>query len=273
MPIFQGNTTAEAIENGLKSLGLSLEDVSIESITEGKKGFFGIGKQLAEVELVAKKKPNKVEDNSSSEESTPIQLEEDKVTATISVETLSTTDEKDIDFVEDKKKNEESTLLSSSKKDLSSEEAITEVALYLTKLTKELDAPALVKIKRQSNYIEFDLETDKQGRIIGKHGKVLNAIQYLAQVYIHRITSEKISITVNVGDYREKRDAILTRLARKTASTVKKTGQPVFLEPMPAFERKKIHTELSTIPNIKTHSEGEEPFRYLVVELDRKSID
>lgn len=269
MPVFQGNTTAEAIENGLKSLGLSLEDVSIESITEGKKGFFGLGKQLSEVELVPKKNTSK-ENVAISHDNTMEQKKNVDTSVTGAVDTHGNKDDS-VETTEEVQINKSQPIFpkSEEKKEFSSEEAITEVALYLTKITQELDAPAMVKIKRQSNFIEFDLDTDKQGRIIGKHGKVLNAIQYLAQVYIHRITSEKISIIVNVGEYREKRDMILARLARKTAATVKKTGQPVFLDPMPAFERKKIHTELSTISNIKTHSEGEEPFRYLVVELDQ----
>jgi spoIIIJ-associated protein len=75
---------------------------------------------------------------------------------------------------------------------------------------------------------------------------------------------------LNVGDYREKRQVILERLAQKTADKVKQTGRPVFLEPMPAFERKQIHAALSKNPSIQTHSEGDEPYRYLVVEPVRK---
>ncbi len=72
-----------------------------------------------------------------------------------------------------------------------------------------------------------------------KHGKVLNALQYLAQVFIHRIASNKLSIVVNVGNYREKNVMkFLERLAKRTAEKAKRTGRPVFLEPMPAFERK-----------------------------------
>lgn len=114
------------------------------------------------------------------------------------------------------------------------------------------------------------LDSEKQGILIGKHGKTLNALQYLAQVFIHRVAENKLSVVVNVGDYREKRQAILERLAKRTAEKVKQTGRPVFLEPMPAFERKQIHSVLSQDEFIKTHSEGDEPFRYLVVEPAKK---
>ena len=110
------------------------------------------------------------------------------------------------------------------------------------------------------------METQKKGLLIGKHGKTLNALQYLAQVFIHRVAKNKLSVVVNVGNYREKRQDILQRLAKNTADKVSRTGRPVFLEPMPAFERKQIHSALSNNKYVTTHSEGDEPYRYLVVE-------
>ena len=155
--------------------------------------------------------------------------------------------------------------------ELGDEAALTELAVYLTEISKQLDAPALVKMERESNnMVVFHLETQKQGLLIGKHGKTLNALQYLAQVFIHRLARNKLSVVVNVGNYREKRQEIIQRLADRTAEKVKRTGQPVFLEPMPAFERKQIHAALSKDEHVKTHSEGEEPYRYLVVEPAKK---
>ena len=151
------------------------------------------------------------------------------------------------------------------------EEAIKELALYLTNITNDMGVPALVKIQHEANgLIVMNLETSKQGMLIGKHGKILNALQYLAQVFLHRVAKEKLSVVVNVGNYRQKREEVLTRLAQRTAEKVKETGRPVFLEPMPAFERKMIHSALSKDEYIKTHSEGEDPYRYLVVEPAKK---
>lgn len=134
-----------------------------------------------------------------------------------------------------------------------------------------MGVPALVKIQHEANgLIVMNLETSKQGMLIGKHGKILNALQYLAQVFLHRVAKEKLSVVVNVGNYRQKREEVLTRLAQRTAEKVKETGRPVFLEPMPAFERKMIHSALSKDEYIKTHSEGEDPYRYLVVEPAKK---
>lgn len=241
MSKYEGLTVDEAIQNGLKALNVTRQDVEVTIITEGKKGFLGLGKKAAVVALTPLKSEKKPE---------PVVTPKVETKPTKSVEPVSLRGTKELE-------------------NLSDDDAITELALYLTEITQNLDAPALVKVERQKSVITFHLESDKPGMLIGKHGKVLNAFQYLAQVFVHRAAKNKLSIVVNVGDYRERRAATLERLASNTANRVKRTGQPVFLEPMPAFERKQIHAILSSHPEVSTHSEGDEPFRYLVVELKK----
>lgn len=256
MPIYEGNTIEEATQKGLQALGLTKEDVTIDVLDEGKKGFLGLGKKLAQIsmeptisEQVTEAVEETVEDIVVADEAKAVEEAVEELTE--AVPSLS----------------EEST---HSLENLEDEAAITELAMYLTNISNELNAPAMVRIARENGNIIFHLETEKQGILIGKHGKVLNALQYLAQVFIHRIASNKLSIVVNVGNYREKRHEILERLAKRTAEKAKRTGRPVFLEPMPAFERKQIHHTLSKDEQIKTHSEGDEPYRYLVVEPVKK---
>ena len=256
MPIYEGNTIEEATQKGLQALGLTKEDVTIDVLDEGKKGFLGLGKKLAQIsmeptisEQVTEAVEETVEDIVVADEATAVEEAVEELTEAIpSLSELST----------------------HSLENLEDEAAITELAMYLTNISNELNAPAMVRIARENGNIIFHLETEKQGILIGKHGKVLNALQYLAQVFIHRIASNKLSIVVNVGNYREKRHEILERLAKRTAEKAKRTGRPVFLEPMPAFERKQIHHTLSKDEQIKTHSEGDEPYRYLVVEPVKK---
>lgn len=240
MPNYEGLTVEDAIQKGLKALKLTKAEVDVKILEAGKKGFLGIGKKEAVVSLTPVSKP---------------------VAETIVEEVVVETETIVADSVADMPKVLEK---------LSDDDAITELALYLTNITKELNAPAMVRIERQNEHITFHLDSDKAGMLIGKHGRVLNALQYLAQVFIHRTADHKLSVVVNVGDYRERREATLIRLANNTADKVKRTGQPVFLEPMPAFERKQIHAILTAHEHVQTHSEGDEPFRYLVVE-PRKS--
>lgn len=259
MAIYIGATVQEAIQIGLKDLNLAKEQVIIEILDEGKKGFLGMGRKNAQVKLTSKEASVVVEEVASVPEEKEV-LAKVVVEETESVE--ATTEEVALPQ-ENTDSLEEVTL---ENEGLDDEEALKKVALYLTQVTQKLGAPALVKMKREDGLIVFQLETKKQGILIGKHGKTLNALQYLVQVYVHRIATNKLSVILNVGDYREKRQAILQRLADKTAEKVKRTGRPVFLEPMPAFERKQIHAALSKVSYVQTHSEGDEPFRYLVVE-------
>ena len=239
MPIYENLTVAEAIQEGLQVLGITKDQAVIEVLDEGKKGFLGLGKKQARVSI----------EKRIVEEPAPV--EEVPAKPLVEPDPVTTEDASSV-----------------------MEAAASEPVLLtdLTNISKALNAPALVKTARQDGVIIFQLETQKQGILIGKHGKTLNALQYLAQVYIHRIAKNKLSIVVNVGDYREKRQAILERLASRTAEKVKRTGRPVFLEPMPAFERKQIHSVLSKDAYVQTHSEGDEPYRYLVVEPADKRI-
>ncbi|BCA87066.1 RNA-binding protein Jag [Enterococcus saigonensis] len=258
MPIYEGATSGEAVVAGLTALGISKEEAVIEILDEGKKGFLGMGKKNARVliepsvaEEISEAVAETVEDVLVAEEKTPIVGSDEPTLVEEAAEMAPETGTEVLTDLED-------------------EAALTQLALYLTNITNELNAPAFVKIARENGLIIFHLDTKKQGILIGKHGKMLNALQYLAQVFIHRVAKNKLSVVVNVGDYRQKRQAILQRLAERTAEKVKRTGRPVFLEPMPAFERKQIHSALSHDDSVKTHSEGDEPYRYLVVEPNKK---
>lgn len=241
MPVYEGTTIESAIQHGLKLLGVTKEQVTIKILDQGKKGFLGIGKKEAQVSLELKE----VEQQTTEISQTIV--EEEKPANEVSPVTRTQTLES-----------------------LDNEEALKQLAIYLVEITNQMDAPATVTMSHEDHLIVFQLDTEKQGLLIGKHGKMLNAIQYLAQVFIHRVAKNKLSIVVNVGNYREKRQAILQRLAERTAEKVDRTGRPIFLEPMPAFERKQIHAALSKKDYVKTHSEGEEPYRYLVVEPAKK---
>ena len=252
MPVYEGPSIDEAISKGLHALGLKKEAVDIEILSDAKKGFLGMGKKDARVSIE------------------PIIVEKNIVTSEAAEEPIKE------QFVEEKLEEEvskpiETTDTPSQLVELNEDEAVKELALYLTNITNDMGVPALVKIQHEaSGLIVMNLETSKQGMLIGKHGKILNALQYLAQVFLHRVAKEKLSVVVNVGHYRQKREEVLTRLAQRTAEKVKETGRPVFLEPMPAFERKMIHSALSKDEYIKTHSEGEDPYRYLVDEPAKK---
>lgn len=254
-------TVEEAIEKALRTLGVNREEVSIEVVEEGKKGFLGFGQKDAVVKVT---KQDTVETTSVS-----AALIEDKQSE--EAELLKP------DFSPNLEENQTAEdgaeeAISEEAGSRNDEEAIELVSDYLTNIAETLGVPASIKVEQQDKQVIFHLDAEKAGVLIGKHGKVLNALQSLAQVLLHRHGKSKMAAIVNIGDYRERREAILKRLAERTAAKVKETNQPVFLEPMPAFERKVIHFYLSQDTWVTTHSEGREPHRYLVVEPSEKQI-
>lgn len=241
MPIFTASTSTVAIEEGLRSLGISKDEATITIVQEAKKGIFGFGKKDAKVQIEQKK---------------PVEInkEVERVKHEVLVDNLLDENSELPTDLSTEPVREDSTL--------------EELRVYLETIAKQLIStePVTVELVQKKEIVLYQINTSKQGLLIGKHGKTLNALQYLAQVFLHRKWKEKRSIVVNVGDYREKRQEILERLAEKTAQKVVQTKRPIFLEPMPAFERKQIHAVLSKNGHVQTHSEGDEPYRYLVIE-------
>ena len=232
----------KAIQKGLRQLQLTQDDVEIEVIDEGKKGLFGFGQKDAVVSITVKEKTEQEEDVEEIEES----FEEDE-----------------FDFEDDYEELAESVEVL----DNHIEEAAHITKAYLEQIAEIYGAPSVVHVEVQKEKMNFVFETEKPGLLIGKYGKILNALQVLAQVSVHRFVKGRMSVQVDVGDYRLRRTEALQQIAERTARRVLKTKQPVYLEPLPAYERKQIHAYLSKNKRISTHSEGKEPHRYLVVEI------
>lgn len=147
------------------------------------------------------------------------------------------------------------------------QEAIENIRQYLHEIILAMDiSDAEVFTSRVGDDVKYDIETKNAGLVIGRHGKVLNGLQTLAQNHMHQLAHSKINVRVDAEKYRERRKSTVETLAERTADKVIKTNRRVKLDPMPAHERKQIHRYLNRNPEVKTHSEGRDPKRYLVVE-------
>lgn len=126
-----------------------------------------------------------------------------------------------------------------------------------------------VKYNEDSRNMNIELSGDEMGVLIGKRGQTLDSLQYLVSLVVNKDSEEYIRVKVDTEDYRERRKETLENLAKNIAYKVKRTKRPVSLEPMNPYERRIIHSALQNDRFVTTHSEGEEPFRRVVVTLKK----
>ncbi|MBR4396207.1 MAG: protein jag [Eubacteriaceae bacterium] len=121
----------------------------------------------------------------------------------------------------------------------------------------------------EDNKLNVSISTDDTGILIGRRGQTLDAIQYLTSLAVNKDRDEYLRVTVDVGDYRDKRKSALQDLADRIALNVERSKRSYELEPMSSYERRIIHSALQNYEHISTHSEGEEPYRHIVIEYKR----
>lgn len=119
------------------------------------------------------------------------------------------------------------------------------------------------------NSMDIDLSGEEMGILIGKRGQTLDSLQYIVSLVVNKETDSYVRIKVDTENYRQRRKETLENLAKNIAYKVKKTKRPVSLEPMNPFERRIIHSALQGDKFVSTHSEGDEPYRRVVVTLKR----
>lgn len=136
---------------------------------------------------------------------------------------------------------------------------------FLTDMFAKMGLTVTIEKLTSPDSITFQIHGEELGILIGKHGQTLDAIQYLTNLVANKEVSGHYHIIVDVEHYRSRREETLMQLARRLASKVKRTRQKVSLEPMSAYERKIIHLTLQDESHIVTDSEGEEPYRHVVI--------
>ena len=121
----------------------------------------------------------------------------------------------------------------------------------------------------EENVLNVDLQGDDMGILIGKRGQTLDSLQYLTSLVLNKNRDEYLRVKLDIENYRERRQDTLENLAHSIASKVKRTHHPVVLEPMNPYERRVIHSALQSDRYVVTRSEGEEPYRHIIVSLKR----
>ena len=228
--IFEGKTTNEAIEKGLKELKVSKNDVEIKVIKdEDKRSFFDIlAPRVVKVEIKLKEKREEVKHEADKEKKKEI-IEVDK-------QVLESSKQKVMEFL-----------------DKFMETSVGEKVEY--------------KCNTKENVIEIIIEDKKADFLIGYRGETLNALQTILTAVAVKDNSERIRVELDVLGYREKRKKALESLAEKIAKSVIRTRKSITLEPMTPYERKIIHSKLQNSNKVKTTSIGEGMHRKVVVSL------
>lgn len=143
---------------------------------------------------------------------------------------------------------------------------------FLRDVLNSMGVLAEIKVKEENNVLKINLTGPNMGLIIGYRGETLDSLQYLVSLVVNRNNEGPYKrVNLDTENYRAKREETLKRLAGKIALKVKKTNKPVRLEPMNPYERRIIHSALQNDSSIVTYSEGEEPYRKVVVDLKKKA--
>ena len=301
---FSAKTKSEAITKACIELGVSSDQLEIQVISEGSNGFFGIGSKPAvikvrKIESVSEEEEMKeivetVKLDSFKEEA-PV-LEEKKTEAikpvkreikepkAVSekprqpqpVKERAAKEKQPREFREPKEKQvrEKTTKPVKPVEILTDPEEIKEVENRAKVFLRDVFASMnLGEVEITSEYnttdgsLEVDFEGEDMGILIGKRGQTLDSLQYLTSLVVNKGKSNYIRVKLDTEDYRKRRKETLENLARGIAYKVRKTRKPVILEPMNPYERRIIHSALQGNKFVETVSEGEEPYRHVVVKL------
>lgn len=154
------------------------------------------------------------------------------------------------------------------RKKYSPEESVREFLNQVFEAMK-LEVEILIDYDEENGLMEVEFKGEEMGVLIGKRGQTLDSLQYLTNLAVNKQTDHYVKVKLDTEDYRKRRKETLENLAKNISYKVKRTKRPVALEPMNPYERRVIHSALQNDRFVSTHSEGEEPYRHVVVTLKR----
>ena len=278
---YTAKSVEEALEKALNEMFLTREDIDYEVVQQPSKGFLGFGQKDAVVR-VSKKVIEEVKESPKKEivkevkaekviEKSAVETKKEE-TAEVAAEAVQEEiiDEKEETFTnvyeEDFSEDVQDEAVSKVNKKEALEAAEVKGRAFLAKIFDEMDLDVVIDVKEKGGYLVFDLQGDNLGILIGRRGDTLDALQFLLNLVINDKNSARVKGIIDIENYRAKREETLISLGHKLAAKARKTGQKVVLEPMNPQERRIIHMALQNDKRVTTYSEGEEPYRKVVIE-------
>ena len=267
-------TLDDAITEALIQLGVTSDRLEYNVIEKGSAGFLGIGMKQAVIE--AWKKEEKAEEpeiedfkEAVKEEISSIMEEPVKKEESVKEKKESPKQVKDKPAKMPKEKKEEPVKEEQVLAKVE-EQTIKAVEQFLKDTLKAMDMDVEITSSiDEDGALYVDMKGEHMGILIGKRGQTLDALQYLANRVANKHQSGYVRVKLDTENYRARREETLKHLAKNIAHKVKRNRRPVVLEPMNPYERRIIHSTLQSDPYVTTHSEGEDPYRKVVVTLKR----
>ena len=264
-------TLDDAITEALVQLGVTSDRLDYIVVEKGSEGFLGIGRKQAVIKARRKPEEKPVEETV---------IEESKVEAPVKEEVKpeKKTEKKPVKEASHVKKpaREEKKEVKSEPKrevELAKVEPQTietcEKFIYDVMNAMDMDDVKVTSVVDEEGALSINMEGSNMGILIGKRGQTLDSLQYLTNRVANKMQDGYVRVKLDTEDYRRRRKETLENLAKNIASKVKRTRKTVSLEPMNPYERRIIHSALQSDPAVSTHSEGEEPYRRVVVTLVR----
>lgn len=264
-----GKTVDEALTNALVKLETTSDKVEYEVVSKGSNGFLGIGAKPAVIR--ARRKQESAEPAAESiikntiKTEGPVKKEEKQTAPEKKEEVKSPAQETKVHEVKPESKTEV----------MSDEEIERRIRTFLADMFKAMDMEVEVKINfnKKDECVDVELLGNNMGVLIGKRGQTLDSIQYLISLVVNKGKEKYVRIKVDTENYRNRRKETLENLAKNIAYKVKRSKHPVSLEPMNPYERRIIHAALQNDKYVSTRSEGEEPFRHVVIFIDKDKAE
>ncbi len=281
---FTGRSIDEAVFHGLQELGLSIDEVVIETLQNESKGLFGIGAKLARVRLTERRqeddapvqKPRVFAEERQPKVDRPREQREARPQGERREQRPAADQPR-----RDQRQGEGHSVARPRREEprkpaeppaeeyaYSAEVAANHPAgQFLSGLLGHMGVEADVRAAEVEGGVRLSIDSRTKGLLIGRRGETLDAMQYLTSLVVNRTRKQEkyLRVTLDTEDYRSKREDTLVRLARRQAARVKSTGRPIAMEPMNPYERRVLHASLQNNPYVTTHSEGEEPNRRVVI--------
>ena len=282
---FSAKTKNEAITKACLELGTSSDQLDIQVISEGSSGFFGIGSKPAVIKVRKKVQEEEFDilkelaKEEKKEKKTPVKEEKKEPKKEIKKEMKPVKEPKKGTVTKTQTENKEVKPVAKEaqpkpeprKPVVRTEEQVQQMKQdaekFLTGVFGAMELPVEITMNydKTADCLEIDFAGEDMGILIGKRGQTLDSLQYLTSLVVNKEQQEYVRVKVDTENYRSRRKDTLENLAKNIAFKVRKTRKPVVLEPMNPYERRIIHSALQGNKYVETYSEGNEPYRHVVV--------